>query len=1757
MDQRRRIERNLRIEELEPRIAPVTLSVLRGGLRSFQFTDAGGDQVSVTLSGRAGTVVLLDAGSGDPRNTDIATINFIGAKSTTSLVISITDPLGDNHTPGGRVTAIGQTIGSLIVPGPVTGMTAGAIAGILQLDSLPAGNQVLVSGSIGNVVIRGDLLGEIVAHNGTSGAVQLSEATGPGGAAHAVNQRFVVQGTTPVVISGDLSPGEPDTYQFTARAGERLFFDLDAQDRGSPLDATLSLYFGANLVSMNDNFHGLDPFIDYTFPASGTYRIAVAGAVPQGPAASGSYKLMVSHDRLNVDPREAGDTIAQAQVIATLPAVINGSVADPWDSDFYRFTVNAGQQLTFELDAELIKSNLSGDLILYDAAGNVLATGVTGGNPIAPLDPLIHDFVFGAAGAYVVEVRGVDFHSKGYYTLFISGDQFKYKEAELNDTPDSAQPITPPVVISGAISDNTDVDFFGFNATAGEHLVFQVDTTAVGSTLSADLTLRDAQNHVLAAGVTTPTGPMIDFTFSSAAFYTIEMQGHNSASTGQYLLFIASTVFAQTEGEPNDTFLQANDVPNLPAAISGTISAPTDLDFFKFTVIAGESMFFNVDALSIGSPLVAGISLFSPLDSLIVSVDTGASDPDLTYTFTAPGTYKIEVFGDTAGAGSSGPYKLLIWPQVNEGSSNDTAATSEPPPPGVGAFAPSVFVTGSIEPASDLDFYRFTVAAPGTALTFEVDAQEIGSSLDARLNIYDPPGTTILASNDNNPDPNAQFPMDPFITYTFAAPGNYYVEVLGNGSTTGIYHLLIYPPGANPKNPEFHVNGSSGTATAAGIVPTQPTLVRGSIADTSQSDWYRFDARVGDTITADVDAQSLGSTLAATLTLWFATPFGVLPVSGESSNGEESGLLDPFLTFTVPQTQQVVSSGTSGNVIRTLPGSGTYFYQIQSHALADGGGIGGDYLLHINRTGKEVDVEPVVNVTKPRDLTRSLRGVSGTTVTGSLLSPTDVDRFSFKGVAGQVWAINVNGVAGGTAGSPIMMVVRATNAQGAVLAKSTATNLADNLPFLAFTVPHTGTFDVELSSLNAFSGDYSLVLTRQTLLETDILGGQPLSLRRFPTQVSGNISVPGQMDTYLFNAAAGAVMSFEVRPANGSGLDPALRIVDATGRLIVANDDFGGSTDATLTYRFDSRGTFAVVVGGTAGAHSAAYSLLISRTPSNIGKVQIDGDLGATGLISTPGSLTGPAHIGDDLDGRLEMGLDLTGAVAIDGELGDAAAGALFVGGTIQPTGRIHVEEDIGPQGMIFTRGVRGSAGANAPLTIGTGGQIFGTLVVAQPGTVTGTAKLFPIDDGFTPAPGGLQVVTLYNLDGTGRLVGPFVDAQFYTGDHVIRAERDGYDFTDITPTIGANQGTPLGAFSQAESYWQIDRYHSYMALLGFGNTAKRSTRIFVDHPATDPGLENNAFFDPDNQWLRTGTNTDGDPVRLGESGSVVLHEYNHAVTDDLLRVETNYISTPFDQTGAIGEGLSDYRPTSFFNDPRFSWDDPPPGVSLKDRITDNFHRYDSSNVNPEVHTQGSTLSGALWDLRQLLGPTVVDTLSMAALPGLGHVVSATHPDPTLPELLALILSADTRVFGGVHRTAIQEAFAIHRIGSFDFMAGVAGLPVYIVNPSTDTNPFSSTTITRTFITAGVGNWRVEFDSLVTKIGDGDQLIVNGNVYTPTWNQPPAAADFGRGRQGPANAVTVIGTNTITLQLVIGPHAATEGDPQVSFGFLVDSITQV
>ena len=147
-----RIHRTLRIDELEPRVAPAVLTI--GGTTNYSFTDSEGNNVSVTLSGATGSVEILDASSGDPSGTDIDSIEYLSSDSTTNLTITVTGGTGDGITSVGSVDATGDTIGSFVAEADLTDLTAGAMAGDLDIENL-YGTASVTNDITGTVTLRG------------------------------------------------------------------------------------------------------------------------------------------------------------------------------------------------------------------------------------------------------------------------------------------------------------------------------------------------------------------------------------------------------------------------------------------------------------------------------------------------------------------------------------------------------------------------------------------------------------------------------------------------------------------------------------------------------------------------------------------------------------------------------------------------------------------------------------------------------------------------------------------------------------------------------------------------------------------------------------------------------------------------------------------------------------------------------------------------------------------------------------------------------------------------------------------------------------------------------------------------------------------------------------------------------------------------------------------------------------------------------------------------------------------------------------------------------------------------------------------------------------------------------------------------------------------------------------------------------------------------------------------------------------------
>lgn len=266
----------------------------------------------------------------------------------------------------------------------------------------------------------------------------------------------------PVTINGRIFPRENvDLWSFVADKGQSITCEVNAARIGSPLDAALAILDSAGrTLAENDDAIGNDPRLRFRAPADGTYRVRIHDAnrqggpayvyrltltsesyvdrvyplggrrgersqmrlfgqgVPENPvevvlprnaardfpyrptiAGKPANAVLLDVDELPEVIRAENDTASTAQVV-TVPAMLNGRIARPGQSDRWEFTARKGESLNLELRAARLGSPLQGVLTLTDAHGKQWGRAQGNANQIDPTLP----FNVPADGTYTVEV---------------------------------------------------------------------------------------------------------------------------------------------------------------------------------------------------------------------------------------------------------------------------------------------------------------------------------------------------------------------------------------------------------------------------------------------------------------------------------------------------------------------------------------------------------------------------------------------------------------------------------------------------------------------------------------------------------------------------------------------------------------------------------------------------------------------------------------------------------------------------------------------------------------------------------------------------------------------------------------------------------------------------------------------------------------------------------------------------------------------------------------------------------------------------------------------------------------------------------------------------------------------------------------------------------------------------------------------------------------------------------------------------------
>ena len=242
--------------------------------------------------------------------------------------------------------------------------------------------------------------------------------------------------------------------------------------------------------------------------------------------------------------------------------------------------------------------------------------------------------------------------------------------------------------------------------------------------------------------------------------------------------------------EPDDTPETAVET-FLPAILTGAISRPGDVDYFKIQVRAGQEIAFQNNAASIGSQLQPVVTIFdADLHELRTFGENGGVEQlQYAHRFAKVGTYYIRIADYQQSGRASNTYRIIAgefpllsraWPMgIRRGATTNLAlhgshvaprlkvetpkdsedtATLRPDhafnqlkvalgdEPEIesqgGAIQVPVTINGRIDKPGAANQYRFH-ARKGEQLVLEVNARRLGSDLDSFLEVLDANGRPI------------------------------------------------------------------------------------------------------------------------------------------------------------------------------------------------------------------------------------------------------------------------------------------------------------------------------------------------------------------------------------------------------------------------------------------------------------------------------------------------------------------------------------------------------------------------------------------------------------------------------------------------------------------------------------------------------------------------------------------------------------------------------------------------------------------------------------------------------------------------------------------------------------------------------------------------------------------------------------------------------------------------------------------------------
>ena len=651
-------------------------------------------------------------------------------------------------------------------------------------------------------------------------------------------------------------------------AGRTYRFNLNGNTLSDP-NLSLRSSSGSELAS-NDDFNGSrNSQITFTAVTAGTYYLDAGGFSDR----TGSYTLLA----VDISPVDDFANSASTTGSVSIGGSSTGVVESSGDRDWFRVSLLAGRTYRFNLngntlsDPTLSLRNSSGDQLSFNDDFNDRNSQIT--------------FTATNAGTYYLDA-GAFSDRTGSYTLLA---------VDISPVDDFANSSSTTGSVSiggsstGVVDSNGDRDWFAVTLVAGRSYRFNLNGNSL---YDPTLYLRNSSGVELAYNDDfNDRNAQIAFTATTAGTYYLDA-GAYSTGTGSYTLLAADT-------SPVDDFAASTSTTGTIAiggSRTGTVDFNGDRDWFRLTLVAGQTYRFNLNGNTLSDPT---LSLRNSSGSeLAFNDDFNGTNSQIIFTATNAGTYYLDAGSYSSGTGS---YTLLATSSTPTQDTDDFAGSTST----TGTVAIGASSTGVVNSNGDRDWFRVTLAA-GRTYRFNLDGNTLG---DPTLYLRNSSGDQLSFNDDFNAR-NSQ------LTFTAVSAGTYYLDAGAFSNGVGSYTLQATDVTPTPTTDDFTNNSSTTGSLTIGVSAS------GGINFNGDRDWFRVALQAGRSYSLTVRGVSLSDP-----DLYLRNTAGV--ELGYSS--DSSGSRNPILTFTPTSTATYfLDVGSTSNV-----GSGSYTVNVSDVLSGD------------------------------------------------------------------------------------------------------------------------------------------------------------------------------------------------------------------------------------------------------------------------------------------------------------------------------------------------------------------------------------------------------------------------------------------------------------------------------------------------------------------------------------------------------------------------------------------------------------------------------------------------------------------------------------------------------------------------------------------------------------------------------------------------------------------------------------------------------